>query len=568
MAAMALAGPTLTRNSLLAQFQHFKKTHSRKYASPAEESLRFKYFVENMQTAAKMSARNPLAKFGVNEYSDMSAAEFKSRHNGNAYYAKVAAESKHNIDHTAVSAESMRAAAGRKQDWRPKGAVTPIKNQGQCGSCWSFSSTGSIEGQWFLAGNPLTSLSEQELVSCDTIDSGCQGGLMDNAWTWLMQAHNGSIVTEASYPYVSGGGEVPACSMSGTQFGAQISGYANIAKNETAMGGFVFTSGPMSVAVDATSWQTYVGGILTDCISNQIDHGVLVVGFDDTNQPPYWIIKNSWGEGWGEDGYIRVEKGTDQCLITSYPCTSKVTAGPAPTTTATTTAGPAPAGTEFEQKTCFDPKCSNCTSVRLPQNQCITSGSFSYTATCVSDALMISTYPTRKCTGTATVTSNPIDQCLVHFSKSRSDEFILNNCNPKAPTTTTTQAPTTTAAPTATFTQMQCQDTACSVGCQNATFQQNVCLGLNGGGSAIAVCNAQGLLLTEYPLSTSCTGMSIPSVMAVNTCEQMNGGGSLENFCPSSSTTTATFVRGAKMATTKAAAQRSTLLKARLRRHQ
>lgn len=563
----------MSRNTLLAQFQHFKKTHGRQYASAAEESQRFKNFVENMQTAAKQSERNPLAKFGVNEYSDMSAAEFKTRHNGNKYFAKVAAESSKNIDHSIVSAASKRLAAGRQQDWRPKGAVTPIKNQGQCGSCWSFSSTGSIEGQWFLAGNPLTSVSEQEFVSCDTIDSGCQGGLMDNAWTWLLQAHNGSVVTEASYPYVSGDGQVPACSMSGTQFGAQISGYANIAKDEETMGGFVYTSGPMSVAVDATSWQTYVGGILTDCISNQIDHGVLVVGFDDQNQPPYWIIKNSWGAGWGEDGYIRVQKGTNQCLITSYPCTSKVSGGPTTTTTVApgpTTAAPTPApGTEFEQKTCFDPKCTNCSSVFLPQNQCITSGQYSYTATCATDALIVSTYPTRKCTGTATVTANPINQCNVHFSKTRSDEFILNNCAPKHTTTAPTSAApvTTTPAPSADFIQMQCQDTACSQGCQNASFAQNVCLTLNGGGSATAVCNAEGLLLTEYPLSSSCTGMSIPSLMPVNQCEQMNGGGSLENFCPSSSKATAPRVRGMKAALTKSAAQRGLALKARLRRH-
>lgn len=215
-------------------------------------------------------------------------------------------------------------AAGSRVDWRQKGAVTAVKNQGQCGSCWSFSTTGNIEGQWFLAGHELVSLSERELVSCDNTDSGCNGGLMDNAFSWLVSSKGGAIVTEASYPYVSGGGNVPSCNMRDKTVGARISGHHDIPHNEADMASYMYANGPVSIAVDATSWQTYTSGILTNCIASQVDHGVLAVGFDDSHNPPYWIVKNSWTAQWGEEGYIRVAKGKNECLITTAPSSSIV----------------------------------------------------------------------------------------------------------------------------------------------------------------------------------------------------------------------------------------------------
>jgi len=218
----------------VAMFENFKKEYSRKYADANEETFRFNTFVVNMKKAEALMKVNPKAVFGVNEFADMTAAEFKVRHNGEKVFAaSIAARSGKPVKSFTAAEEAL--AAGKAIDWRPKGAVTPVKNQGQCGSCWSFSSTGSIEGQWFLAGNTLTAVSEQELVSCDTVDSGCNGGLMDNAWGWLLTAHAGKIVTEASYPYVSGDGNVPACSMSGTVHGATISGHQNITTTETAI---------------------------------------------------------------------------------------------------------------------------------------------------------------------------------------------------------------------------------------------------------------------------------------------------------------------------------------------
>ena len=518
-----------------SMFENFKAQYGRKYADAKEEAYRFTVFAENMKKAAQLMKVNPHAVFGVNDFADMTAAEFKVRHNGEKVFAASIAARKEVMTFTA---EEEARAAGTAIDWRPKGAVTPVKNQGQCGSCWSFSSTGSIEGQWFLAGNTLTSVSEQELVSCDTVDSGCNGGLMDNAWGWLLSAHSGQIVTEASYPYVSGGGNVPACSMSGTVVGATINGHKNIQTTETAMAAFVYASGPLSVAVDATSWQTYVGGIMTNCISSQIDHGVLIVGYDDNNQPPYWIIKNSWAASWGEEGYIRVEKGTDQCLITSLPCSSTVASGPRPPTPApgpNPNPSPSPSGKTFQQKTCSDDKCSKCKSDVLPQGKCIAGAASSFIATCISNGLLLSQYTSTDCSGSYTQVVAPINQCAIVFDKTKAFEWIENVCE-SGPGPNPPPAPTPAPQPpTATFTQEQCSDAACSVGCANHTFKLNTCLPLSNGGSALATCNSPGLLLTEYPLSTTCTGLSVPDQMPINTCLQDSQGTYFENFCSTSS---------------------------------
>ena len=293
----------------------FRRSRRHRYVNEDDEAQRFSVFTNNLLVAEAMQARNPLARFGVTKFSDLTAAEFKAYHNSDKFYA--------NAKQTNIFRGSLPK-AGEQIDWRQHGAVTAVKNQGQCGSCWAFSTTGNIEGQWKLAGHPLVSLSEQELVSCDTIDQGCNGGLMDNAFNWLVKDKQGAIDTEASYPYVSGSGHAPRCDLNNRQVGATIEGHQDIAKNEVEMATYLYTHGPLAIGVDATSWQTYTGGIMTNCISQQLDHGVLAVGFDNNNNPPYWIIKNSWAANWGEEGYIRVEKGRDECLITSYPTTSLV----------------------------------------------------------------------------------------------------------------------------------------------------------------------------------------------------------------------------------------------------
>ena len=440
----------LAEKNYPAMFESFKSTYGRKYESAAEEQKRLRIFTENMKKADQLAKANPLATFGANDFADMSAAEFKIRHSGEAHFKVLAQRRKNAPVKDMFTAEQVKATAS-SIDWRAKGAVTYVKNQGQCGSCWSFSTTGSIEGQWFLAGHTLVAVSEQELVSCDTTDDGCNGGLMDNAFAWIVSAQGGNIATEASYPYVSGGGNVPACALPKTT-GANINGHEDLPQNEDQMATWMSTNGPISIGVDATSWQTYTGGIMTNCISSQVDHGVLAVGFDNTNSPPYWIIKNSWAASWGEEGYIRVQKGTDQCLITSGPCSAKAGSGPVPPSPPTPPSPPSNSGSassgnppsppspptpptppspggDFTQYNCLDSTCLLCSSNTFQQNVCLqVTGGGSAKASCSSAGLSMTVYTSSDCSGSGQTEVEPVNQCL----KDTSGSYIYNVCGGSA----------------------------------------------------------------------------------------------------------------------------------------
>jgi len=400
------------------QFQAYKVRFNKKYASEAVENRRYHFFVENMNKAEKLKASNPLANFGMNEFSDLSAEEFKRWHNGDAFYKRATAKFASLKVQDMYTQEQIKATV-KSVDWRAKGAVTRVKNQGQCGSCWSFSTTGGVEGQWFLAGNTLTSLSEQEFVSCDTVDSGCNGGLMNTAYEWVLSARGGKLSTEASYPYVSGDGFAPACNMTGVKFGAQIHGHFDLTHEESQMAAWVGGNGPLSIAIDATAWQMYTSGIMTDCGGSQLDHGVLIVGFNLDNNPPYWIVKNSWGGSWGENGYIRVSYGSDQCLLTHYPVSSiiKPTAAPTPTSF--------PAGT-IAHTECDDSACSvGCQTWFFKQDTCVSWDGVSFTAKCSGNSVqMVAYYSSTNCTGSSQPVTQPVNQC----SQDNDFTYYTNRC--------------------------------------------------------------------------------------------------------------------------------------------
>jgi C1A family cysteine protease len=208
-------------------------------------------------------------------------------------------------------------------NWVTKGGVTPVSDQGQCGGgCVAFTVTGNVEGVNFATNGRLVPLSAQEVVSC-AMQDGCCGGFMSDAINWFLQNTNGKICTAASFPYNSSNGIPQPCNTKCTT-GAQVTEYVTIASSETAMAQSVAMSGPISVGVDAESWELYSGGVLTNCTNNQVDHSAVIVGYNDVHNPPYWLIKNSWGSTWGENGYIRVAKGSNQCGITSMPSTVRV----------------------------------------------------------------------------------------------------------------------------------------------------------------------------------------------------------------------------------------------------
>ena len=283
-----------------SEFYGWMTKHSKKYETSLEERYRFSVFSQNLLDIKFRNTLNRSITLGLNKFADLTNEEFVSNHL-KAYIPREKYQS------LRKSLPNMKALPN-EVDWVAKGAVTPVKNQGQCGSCWSFSTTGSVEGAWFIKTGELVSLSEQQLVDCSGPEGnqGCNGGLMDDAFEYIIK--NGGICAESNYSYTGTDGNCKSCTPV-----AKISSYVDVTPNNTEALMAAVAQQPVSVAVEADGldWQFYMGGVVTDSCGLNLDHGVLVVGYGtDVSQGDYWKVKNSWGPDWGENGYIRIGRGS------------------------------------------------------------------------------------------------------------------------------------------------------------------------------------------------------------------------------------------------------------------
>ncbi|XP_073294923.1 cysteine protease RD19A-like [Primulina huaijiensis] len=309
-------------------FSLFKSKYGKSYVSQEEHDYRFSVFKANLRRAKRHQLLDPTAVHGVTKFSDLTVEEFEKSYLGL------------NKKRLKLPADANKAAVlptddlPKDFDWRDKGAVTAVKDQGSCGSCWSFSAVGALEGANFLETGELISLSEQQLVDCDHecdpeeksvgCDEGCNGGFMNNAFEYTLKV--GGLQTEKDYPYTGRDG---VCKLNKNEIVASVSNFSVVSIDDDQIAANLVKHGPLAVGINAAWMQTYMKGVSCPYIcTKRIDHGVVLVGHGAAGYAPihfkdmpYWIIKNSWGANWGEDGYYKICRGHDMCGVESMVST-------------------------------------------------------------------------------------------------------------------------------------------------------------------------------------------------------------------------------------------------------
>lgn len=308
---------TLNEEEYQSLFTNFMEQFDKTYSHDSFWT-RYNVFKANVDHINHVNSQNLSYTLGVNQFADLTAEEWQATYLG---YNNIERDFARSANAPETSAGLLGATyLGDEVDWVTKGAVTPVKDQGQCGSCWSFSATGSMEGALQIASGKLVSLSEQQLVDCAGSfgNMGCNGGLMDYAFEYVIK--NG-LTTEDSYSYTGRDG---SCQASSKKSAIQLSGYSDVKQGDEDALLQAVAMGPVSVAIEAdkSAFQLYKGGVLdSPFCGKQLDHGVLAVGYgtDSASGLDFWKVKNSWGGSWGEEGYIRMVRGKNMCGIASQP---------------------------------------------------------------------------------------------------------------------------------------------------------------------------------------------------------------------------------------------------------
>ncbi|CAO1330996.1 unnamed protein product [Diamesa serratosioi] len=318
LAIVACASAVTLKDLYKEEWITFKALHSKVYDSKKEELARLEIYLNNRNEIVKHNQKyaNKEVSYlmGTNSFSDLTSEEF----------LEMMTVSNLNVSEIQYGSTFIGAANVKlptSVDWRIKGAVTPVKDQEGCLSSWTFSTTGALEGQHFRKTNKIVSLSEQSLIDC-SMKNGCKGGWMNTAFMYIMR--NGGIDTEQSYPYKGVEGR---CAFNKLNIGAKCRGYSYIPRrNEPSLMNAVVTIGPISVAINVEfSFHHYRRGVYYEpkCNPNKLNHAALVVGYGSEGGYDYWLVKNSWGSSWGEDGYIKMvrNRGNNCGIATaaSYP---------------------------------------------------------------------------------------------------------------------------------------------------------------------------------------------------------------------------------------------------------
>ena len=317
--ASVVVGETLqTRETYEEVFYNWMKDHKVEFENGREFQNRLNIFIDNDEYINHVNSQNLPYKLAHNQFSHLTPCEFSAYNNLQPVALK---KNSNNFEYT--SPKRNLVSSGDEFDWTTKGAVTPVKDQAQCGSCWAFSTTGSLEGAYYLKHGHLESFSEQNLVDCDTKDLGCNGGLMDNAFSWIKK--NGGIELESDYKYTA---TTNRCSQDTSKLvnGSAPTSWVDVKQTNDDLLAAIQQQ-PVSVAIEAdqSTFQFYSSGVLTGRCGTNLDHGVLAVGYGTLDGVDYYKVKNSWGSSWGMDGYVLIERKDvkgGQCgilMAASYP---------------------------------------------------------------------------------------------------------------------------------------------------------------------------------------------------------------------------------------------------------
>ncbi|XP_042349079.1 cathepsin O isoform X1 [Plectropomus leopardus] len=294
-------------NGSAADFDSFRKQFHRKFEVESEEfNRRLLYFQNATKRHAHLSSFSTdpqSAKYGINRFSDLSQKEFRD------LYLRASA------DRAPVFSGLKTEGLPARFDWRDKAVVAPVQSQEACGSCWAFSVVGATQSVHAIGGSQLERLSVQQVLDCSYQNAGCSGGSVSRTLKWLKQTRM-KLVPHSEYPYKAKTGICHFFSQS--HGGVSVKNFTahDFSGQEEAMMGQLVERGPLAAVVDAVSWQDYLGGIIQHhCSSQWSNHAVLVVGYNTIGDVPYWIVQNSWGTSWGDEGYVYIKIGGNVCGI-------------------------------------------------------------------------------------------------------------------------------------------------------------------------------------------------------------------------------------------------------------